>query len=313
MHKPFGGSMNDLIRAFENDRNILIVGQTGVGKSVFAKELHNKSIFHSRQFVHLNVTSLSKNLIESELFGHSKGSFTSATSDKIGFAQTVGDGTLFIDEIGSLSLDSQAKLLTLIEERIYYPVGCVTPKHFRGKLIFATNENLQQLVKRGSFREDLFYRMSGFVKHIPPLKEILTKEKAKALIHEKQKSYSQIKVFEESAIEELLKMPWKGNYREFFNCIDNLIFSSEQRNVTGKKVRQWYENLYGNEIDSCEIFTTYKELMEQYERELISSGLKKNLGRVNQTSRYLQLNKTTLIAKMKKYAINSDNFNFAHS
>lgn len=305
--------MNDLIHAFENDRNILIVGPTGVGKSVFAKNLHAKSNNHSRNFIHLNITSLSKNLIESEIFGHVKGAYTGALNDKNGFAHNVGYGTLFIDEIGSLPLESQAKLLTLIDEKLYYPVGSTTSKKFLGRLIFATNENLRELVERGEFRKDLFYRINGFVKYIPPLKMTLTKSNAMELILKKQHELKVNKSFEDSAIEELLKLPWEGNYREFFNCIDNLLLCERYKNVTKEHVQKWYDAFYGLEVKKSELFTTYKEQMEQFERELIFEGLKKNLGRVNQTSRYLQLNKTTLIAKMKKYAINSDNFNFAYS
>lgn len=306
--------MNELLRPFENGKNIMIAGETGVGKSVYARNLHNQSIHKNSAFIQLNVASLSSPLFESELFGHKKGAFTSAVSDKIGFAEQVGSGTLFIDEIGSLSLSSQAKLLTLIEEKLFYPVGSAVARTFRGRLIFATNEDLLTLVKKGEFREDLYFRINVFFKKLPPLREVLTSTFIREILAKNEEVKKSSKVFSHSAIEELLKVPWRGNYREFNNCIENLIYQIENSVINATHVKKWYELRYGNEADlSNEIITTYHEQMDKFEEELIRRGLRANLGRVNQTSRYLQLNKTTLIAKMKKYAINTSNLNIALS
>ena len=146
--------------------NLLVQGATGSGKSHLARWVHENSDRSHLQFFQVNIASLSKGLFESELFGHKKGSFTGAINDKLGFCEKVGRGTLFIDEIGELSLEQQKTLLTLLEEKIFYQVGSEIVKKFKGVFIFATNKDLNLEVQKGRFREDLYHRLRSYTYNI---------------------------------------------------------------------------------------------------------------------------------------------------
>ena len=154
-----------------SDAPILITGPTGSGKTIKAKKFHEDSKRKHAPFIHVNVAAITDDFFCSELFGHEKGSFTGAIGQREGYCSQAGEGTLFLDEIGELSKSKQAALLTLIEQRMYFRLGGVMPIAFKGKFIFATNKNLENLVREGEFREDLYYRIRFFHQELKALKD----------------------------------------------------------------------------------------------------------------------------------------------
>ena len=161
---------------------LLITGETGTGKSKAAKEIYNQSIIFKEKYLTVHLASLKDDLLESELFGHKRGAFTGAVESKNGYLRDVGRGTLFLDEIGELSLDSQKKLLYLLEEKKFTALGSTEAVDFNGRIIMATNKNLKEMVQNGLFREDLYYRISIFELKLPSLRS--DKNLLKSSIHE---------------------------------------------------------------------------------------------------------------------------------
>lgn len=301
--------MNALLKALENKRSVLLIGESGVGKSQTVRTLVSQSVFKSRPFLQLNVTTLNDQLFESELFGHVKGAFTGAHCEREGFASKVSNGVLFLDEIGSLSLSSQAKLLTLLDERIYYRVGSSIKSIFHGHIICATNEDLLKLVNEGKFRRDLFYRISCVQKRLLPLRENINRNVLLKILYKAQADLEISKKITEGLLNEMLLYCWPGNYRELKNCCESMLISSEDKSLKNIDFLNW--KLQFSSEEQHEIFTSFKESVNSYERQLISKALRVNFGKINQTSRYLGLNKGTLIAKIKKYDINTELKNYA--
>lgn len=189
---------------------ILIYGESGTGKSTFAQQIH-KECGGAGRFIQVNLSAISDGLFESELFGHKKGSFTGAVSDKIGFVEACSNGTLFIDEIDSLSLSKQVKLLQLLEEKIYYPVGASISQKVKCRFIFASGRDLMQAVKSGKIREDLYYRLaSGFIHWLKPLKGNLSE-----IDRQLNKFSNENGVYISSKLRHFyLEYSWPGNFRQ---------------------------------------------------------------------------------------------------
>lgn len=279
---------------------ILLTGETGVGKTSLAKWIHKSSSKANYQFIQLNVASLSEELFESELFGHKKGSFTGANGDKIGFCEKVGRGVLFLDEIGELSLKLQKKLLTLVDEKIYYPVGSTEKKIFRGQIIFATHRNLNEMVMKGSFREDLYFRICTFSYNIKPLRD---EKKIKEIV------YSTIKdeQFKQNKFVELTRgvknffenYHFPGNYRELNQIVKYLIFSAEREALTSD-LPLWITSQNIEKPSSDD----YYDALEIFEKRFLVDKLKKYQGMINKTASKINISKVTLISKIKKYDIN---------
>ena len=211
------------------DVNVMLLGESGVGKEEFAKFIHENSN-RKGEFIAINMSAIPENLIESELFGYVKGAFTDATSDKKGLFELAEGGTLFLDEIGEMPYNLQAKLLRVLQEREYYPLGSTKAKKLDVRIISATNQNLEKNIKEGKFREDLYYRLSTIPIKIPPLRErkddILPI--AKFVLEKAIKEYNlEKKEFSKDAINELLNYSWPGNIRELINVIQRAAILSE--------------------------------------------------------------------------------------
>lgn len=293
---------------------ILITGETGTGKSTLASEIHRISPFSKGKFQIVNLASINESLIERELFGHLKGSFTGAFNNSNGYIDQVREGTLFLDEIGEISLSFQKKLLMLLEERIYAPIGSSSFRRFNGRVIVATNSNLKKMVREKIFREDLYYRIVTFQIRLKPIREDL--ELMRKLIDKfcrKYKSELNHDKFQinENCLEWLIKKYfWYGNIRELRSCIEFLVYSynreinisdlpfwikEEEKRTNGTSVNKNYENYFHSQ---------YHRSIADFDKYLIKGFLNENEGKINQTSRQIGLNKTTLIAKIKKYSIN---------
>jgi DNA-binding NtrC family response regulator len=210
--------------------NVVIRGESGTGKELVARWVHDASPWRSEPFVAINCTALPANLLESELFGHLKGSFTGATSDRKGRFELAGKGTIFLDEIGDTPLEFQAKLLRVLQEHEFYPVGAERPQRTEARVIAATHRNLERLVEEGSFREDLYYRLRVVEIRIPPLRERMEDLPPLAdhlLRKVAEPSGARPRILSDEALRSLMMHDWPGNVRELENCLTRAAILAE--------------------------------------------------------------------------------------
>lgn len=279
---------------------ILIQGETGTGKTKLALEIHKQSIHHSCKFIQCNLAGLADNLFESELFGHVKGSFTGALNDKVGYCEEAMNGTLFFDEIGDINLHQQKKLLQLLDNGEFYKVGSTRKVQFNGRVIFATHRNLENRVREGKFREDLFYRLGGSSITLRPFREKTKDRKKKEIVEIMNKlkiKYDLIfKEFGPGVLDKLCAYNWPGNYRELIALLESVLLRSMRRTISENDLP---ERIRLFRID-C---NSFKGQIENLERKIIYNELvNKGIG-VNKASKSLGISKTTLIAKLRKYGI----------
>ncbi len=222
------------LKAAQSEATVLLLGETGTGKSVLAREIHRRSRRPEGAFVTVSCPSLSKELLESELFGHVKGAFTGAHHDTMGKVATANGGTLFLDEIGELPLAIQARLLRLLQEREYERVGENVPRHADVRVISATNRDLAKAVADGSFREDLYYRLNVISLRVPPLRERPADIERLALLHLTflaSHAGKSVRTFSPAALEALHNYPWPGNLRELRNVIERAVILSDHEQI----------------------------------------------------------------------------------
>ena len=284
------------------DVPVLLTGETGTGKEVFAQAIHYNSKRSKQSFVAVNCSSFSKELLESEMFGHKAGSFTGALKDKKGLFEEANNGTIFLDEIGEMAFELQAKLLRILETGEYIKIGDTKPTHVNVRIIAATNRNLTEEIKAGRFREDLFYRLSVFQVHLPALRErtgdirILATAFAKSF--SEKLSYT-VNEMTPAFLHALEQQPWKGNIRELRNVIERSLIVCE-----------------GGHLDVCdlplEIQNTHYECSDDnigsfelaaMERRHIARVLEYTKGNKTETARLLKIGLTTLYRKIEEYKI----------
>ena len=282
--------------------NLLILGPPGVGKSYFSKEFIKDSLYETKPFIHLSLTSLHEHTFESELFGHQKGSFTGAINDRRGFLDEVKEGTLFLDEIGDLSLKLQSKLLQILEEKIYYPIGSNQLKHFRGRMVLATHQDLSKMVKDGTFRKDLYDRITQFVYKIPSLEENISLKKDLIIkfwnmfceIHQKKMELNH------EIIDLLLSCPMEGNVRELKQVIEKIILLSFSYDSIQSLVKLTSPN-QGSRLTEESYPDHYYEAKEKFERAYFEKKYAEFNGKVNLMAKKTNLSKVTLLSKLKHY------------
>lgn len=282
-----------LMRVKDLITTVLLIGESGTGKSAVAKEMHLRSNRCKEPFVHVNCATLPPNLVESELFGHVKGAFTGAYSDKKGKFEQAGEGTLFLDEISTLPLDLQSKLLTVLQERQFEKIGGSKTIEFKARVISATNTNLAEEVKNGHFREDLFYRLNVITLECPPLRE--RKEDIEDLFYfflERFKKLHErtIVSVDEALIQALIQQPWRGNIRELENTVERIV----AMNTSGMLTIDDLRNDPFFEIQEIE-----KKPQSEYDR--IVEALRLNNDHRERTAQYLGISRRTLQYKLKKY------------
>lgn len=233
-------------RVAPTDARVLITGENGTGKELVARELHEKSNRSSGPFIEVNCAAIPSELIESELFGHEKGAFTSAHKKREGKFKLADKGTIFLDEIGDMSLAAQAKVLRVLEENKIQAVGSNKLEKIDVRVLAATNKNLQEEIKKGNFREDLYHRLSVIIIKMPALRErledipLLAKHFIKLVAQEYNMPKKKI---DEEAVEELKKFKWTGNIREFRNTIERLMILSGDA-ITADDVKKYATPLY---------------------------------------------------------------------
>jgi len=288
-------------RVSPTESTVLITGESGTGKELLATEIHNHSPRKNAPFVIVDCGALVETLFESELFGYVKGSFTGANMTKHGRFEVANGGTIFLDEISNISLNIQAKLLRAIQEREVTRIGSAKPITVDIRILAATNENLADCVRKGKFREDLFYRLSVVPIHIPPLRE--RKEDIPLLLNHflhkhSKKSGKNLNNPSEQAIKAMLEYEWPGNIRELENTVERAI-------VLCQKDRIELEDLFYHGISSSSSFLqpagkNHKTLKE-IEKEYLKIVLQSQYGNRTKTAKILGIDRKTLLSKIKKY------------
>lgn len=319
------------------ETSVLIRGESGTGKELVAQALHFNSHRKKGPFVAVNCGAIPENLIESELFGHEKGTFTGADRRKIGKFQFAAGGTIFLDEIGDISANMQVKLLRVLQEKVFTPVGSNQEIEAKVRIISATNRHLEEMIKKGSFRADLFYRLNVLPINLPALRERREDIKSLALFMVDKFNrvhHRTIRSIDEDAMDKLRHYDWPGNIRELENVIEHafIIESGETIHVAslpahiqgpGVVMRRApivdsHESVQptpdGDEGDRNNGIVTdfsdlkYPVLKERFEKEFILRALKAFNGRINQTAEHTQMTKVTLLRKLEKYDINPKEF-----
>lgn len=286
---------------------VLLQGESGTGKGVFAKMIHNYSRRNNKLFNTIDCGAISENLIESELFGYEKGAFTGAVSRKLGQLEIANKGTLFIDEIGNLNLAVQSKLLRVLEERMIQRVGGEYSHSIDVRIIIATNSNLAGLVSKGSFREDLYHRLSGFIIKIPSLKERKDDIPVfiKQFIDESNKELDKhVKSISREAEKLLMDYDWPGNIRELKNTIKRAVLLADDiiepehlpEQVSSYKLRG--KNNYAGKLKNI-----VRQEVEKIERAVIENTLKSTSYNKVEAAKLLGIDRKSLFLKRKKYNI----------
>lgn len=281
---------------------ILILGESGTGKGVLAEFIHSNSPRKDKPFISINCSAIPENLLESELFGYKKGAFTGAVSDKKGLLELAHKGTLFLDEIGDMPLNLQAKLLKFLESGEFIPLGDTIKKQVDVRIVAATNKNIEELIKAGLFREDLYFRLNLIEIKIPPLRE--RKEDIPALIYffidKFSKEYGkEIKGITNDALLCLMNYSWPGNIRELKNIIERAIILAQGPYITLKDIP---DRIRG-QLKSEERSKTLKEAVEEFEKNLLLNTLKEYSYNKERAAESLGIDLATLYRKLKKYQL----------
>lgn len=290
---------------------VLITGESGTGKEMFARSIHAQSDRASRPFIPINCGAIPETLIESELFGHTKGAFTGATGDKKGLFSAAEGGTIFLDEIGELPLSMQVKLLRVLQERKIKRVGSATEETVDARVVAATNRDLRDMVKAGTFREDLFYRLNVIELHLPPLRE--RRDDIPLLIHHFIAKYAAdlgktIRGVEKEAMQCLLGHSYQGNVRELENIVERAVTLELTELITRDSLPFGMQEAvrateFGGTLDVPEEGVDLEAIVEQLERTLIAKALRRSGGVRTEAAALLKISFRSLRYRLQKYGI----------
>jgi two-component system, NtrC family, response regulator HydG len=331
---------NIISKLAQVDTPVLIRGESGTGKELVAKAIHYNGIRKDEKFVSINLAAIPDELIESELFGHEKGAFTGAIERKIGKFQYADGGTLFLDEIGDISSQMQVKLLRVLQEKVFSPVGSNRVLNSNVRIIAASHRSFEEMIKDGSFREDLFYRLNVLPVYLPPLRD--RKADIPILVNYYIQYFNNhhgltIEGFEDDAFSLITDYPWPGNIRELRNTIEHafIIESSNKIRINSLPdilVKNQHASDDGEFIDldgirdsvlddeissegkyefnfpSGEGELNFQEAKDIFEKTFIETALEVNIGKINQTALKANIPKKTLLRKIEKYSINPKDF-----
>ncbi len=306
---PMRNLKKAILKAAPSDGRVFIFGESGTGKELVARAIHRESTRRNYPFVSLNCAALPRDLVESELFGYEKGAFTGAVQRKEGRFETANGGTLFLDEVGDMNLETQAKLLRVLEENEAVRVGGNKPYHFDVRVISATNKNLEKEIEQGHFREDLFYRLNVIPLEVPPLRE--RKEDIPLLAHYFlqqicQRTGKGMKQWRRGAIDIFQSYSWPGNVRELRNLVERLIIMNEGEIIKAEEVEKILhassQNFQKKNIPALGSLSL-KEMMTNFEKEIIERGYQEVGGNVSKLARKLQIDRANLHRKLKFYGI----------
>lgn len=289
---------------------ILLIGETGSGKEVFSRYIHQMSQFKDGPFVPVNCGAIPDHLAESLLFGHEKGSFSGAHQTQKGYLEAAIGGTILLDEIGELPLILQVKLLRVLQERTFSRIGSHKEIPLQCRIISATNKNLKEEIQKGTFRQDLFYRLEGVMISIPPLRERREDlpNLAEFLVRDLSNKLGLVsKPLSPSAREAILKAPWTGNVRELYNAIQRSVVISEHHEILpsdlGLCESEEKTKDHSNQIHSA-TGRTLRELREDYEKNVLWDCMLRNGGNVAKVSEELDISRPSVYNMLKKYHFN---------
>jgi sigma-54 specific flagellar transcriptional regulator A len=306
-------AMKDVFRLIErvadSDSTILINGETGTGKGLVAKAIHNRSYRKNQPFVSINCGAIPENLLESELFGHVKGAFTGATAAKTGKFEVANGGTIFLDEIGDMSPDLQVKVLKVLEEREFEPVGGCRSIKVDVRIIAATHRDLEEEVQKGNFREDLFYRLYVIPIHLPALRHrqmdipLLTNYFVQKLNAEKGTAIDGLSM---ESKEILMHYLWPGNVRELANLLERVVVLKGEGTIGAQDLPAKITSNYKPAADFNAPEVTGEGLclttaVSEFEKNLIYQSLEKSDWVKNKAAKLLKVKRTTLVEKIKRY------------
>ncbi|HUY15571.1 MAG TPA: sigma-54 dependent transcriptional regulator [Terriglobia bacterium] len=308
---PMKALRQQLALAAPTNGRVLIYGESGTGKELVAHALHQLSSRSAQPFVEVNCAAIPEELIESELFGHVKGSFTGAVEDKVGKFEQAHKGTLFLDEVGDMSLRTQSKVLRVIEEQRFAPLGSGNDLQVDVRIICATNKSLEDEIQKGNFREDLFYRLNVIPFYVPALRE--HPEDIPALSNHFlitfARSYGRkAKHFSDSALEVLLHYRWPGNVRELKNLVERLVIMAageciERRHLPPSIHQESSRRRGAGQRATNTGFSSLQEARAAYERDYILRKLEESQGNVSRAAEVLGLERSHLYRKMKSLGI----------
>lgn len=298
--------LDDLRRAADSDATVLLFGESGTGKELAARAIHEASPRRAGPLVVVNGAAIPESLVESELFGHRKGSFTGATEDRTGKFEAAGGGTIFLDEIGDLPLSAQARLLRVLQEGEVDKVGASAPVRVDVRVVAATHVDLESRVREGTFREDLWYRLNVIPLRIPPLRErpgdvpLLVEN---FLVKHAQRHGRPIPRVEAAALDRLERYDWPGNVRELENLMERLIVLGRSETIAAadlpEALRRDAPRFGGARID----LPPDGIVLEDVERGLIAEALRRSGGNQSAAARFLGISRQTLIYRMKKFGL----------
>ncbi len=303
------GKMQEVFRALEKVVNsnvtVLIQGESGTGKELIARAIHyHSSLRSSKPFIAVNCSALPESLLESELFGHEKGSFTGATGRRVGKFEVANGGSIFLDEIGLMTQATQAKVLRILQEREFERVGGNEMVKVDVRVISATNKDLEEAIKTNEFREDLYYRISVFPIKLPPLRE--RKEDIPLLAAHFLDKYAkqenkEIEGIAPDALELLMAYNWPGNVRELENCIERAVVLANTREITPKDLPNSVRAIGEKKIYESD--NTLSSWIEKLEEDALRNALLENGGNISQTAKKLGIGRATIYRKAKKYGL----------
>ena len=290
------------------DITTIIFGESGTGKEIFARGMHQASARRTGPFVSLNCASLPETLAESLMFGHCRGAFTGALTDHVGYLRSADKGTLFLDEIAELPLSTQAKFLRFIESGECMPVGLVQPSKPDVRIVAATHRDLQNEVKEGRFREDLYFRLNIVPLTLPPLRNRI-QDLEPLLAHflnlASQRYSLAPPTFSREAIKVMRGYHWPGNVRELRNIAERMVVLFSGREVDGRNLPLEIQNSAGTRSRTGDEFTLPDEglVLDELEADMIRQALQRTRGNRSRAARLLGLTRDTLLYRLKKYAI----------
>ncbi|MCL4821504.1 MAG: sigma-54 dependent transcriptional regulator [Vicinamibacteria bacterium] len=299
-------------RAAPTSATVLITGESGVGKELVARAIHRNSNRRAKSFVQVNCAAIPEDLIESELFGHEKGSFTGATEKQIGKFELAHEGTIFLDEVGDMSLKTQAKVLRVLQEGEVERIGSQRTIHVDVRVIAATNKDLEAAIAAGDFREDLFYRLSVVPVRVPPLRE--RGEDVEPLVTHFARAFCEEnnlrrRSFTPDALQALRRHPWRGNVRELKNAVERLIIMEEadpiDATALGDVLRRGAEAA-GARPAGGEPPGTLKDFKESAERAFLVEKLRENRWNISATAQAIGTPRSNLYKKLEQYGISEE-------
>jgi two-component system NtrC family response regulator len=301
-----------LLKISTTDIAVLITGESGTGKELFARACHEKSLRKNGPFVAINCGAIPENLMESELFGHEKGSFTGATESRPGKFETANNGTLFLDEVGEMPLDLQVKMLRVLQDKIVERVGSRSGKLLDVRIIAATNQDLTQYMAQGKFREDLFYRLSVIKFHLPPLRkrgeEIITL--AHYFLNRFKETYHKpaIMGLTRDCEERIKRYGWPGNIRELENRIQRAVIISGTNWITPEDLDLSETITTEGQPQGTELGASLQKTREDAEKRMLIEAFEKTKGNISEVARIIGTSRPTVHALAKKHGIAPRNF-----